>query len=118
MRRPRELIRMRGRVTLETSMDGEDNQIKGYMKDVEFLNNGVWARDYSTPILQNAPSSYDQGRAGKAVLLVGGDIPKISSGTDGAGLPTRGPAAWFAATAVARNYDGDDAWADIRAFFT
>ena len=110
-----ELIRMRGRVVLEASINGNDNQIKGYMKDFEFLNNGVWARDYSTPILQNAPSSYDQGRAGKAVLLVGGDIPKIPSGTSGAGLPNRGTAAWFAATAVARNYDGDDAWADINA---
>ena len=110
-----DLIRMRGRITLEVSMDGEDNHIKGYMKDFEFLKNGVWARDYGVPIIQNAPASWNQGRAGKAVILVGGELPKIAVGSDGAGLPARGTAAWFASAIEARNYASADAWADINA---
>ena len=73
-----DLIRLRGAVELTANLDaggGGHGTVEGFMKDFEFLQNGVWTADTFYRYLENEPADAPAvANRGKAVLLKSADI--------------------------------------------
>ena len=74
-----DLIRLRGAVELTANLNagGGDGHgtVSGFMKDFEFLQNGVWTADVYYRYLENEPADAPaEANRGKAVLLESADI--------------------------------------------